>query len=182
MHSKAGLLVSTWVLLLWSAGSPRLLRAQNQQPAAADPHQLSAQATLLRNPGSLCDVPTPRGAYRTVFREATTTTVRGCADLDTARLIPVLLAVRNMDTSQTVAFRIPLLSEVTVRTARGERTARAVWINAGQNSGFAVELKGTIEAQLRPRDTLWLMYLIPTPLPGSRLQVQGLVPVAVRLE
>jgi hypothetical protein len=181
MHSKAGLLAFTWVLLLSSAGSPRLLRGQNQQPAAADPHQLSAQATLLRNPGSLCDVPTPRGAYRMAFREATTT-VRGCADLDTARLIPVLLAVRNMDTSQTVAFRIPLLSEVTVRTARGERTARAVWISAGQNSGFAVELTGTIEAQLRPRDTLWLMYLIPTPLRGSRLQVQGLVPVAVPLE
>jgi hypothetical protein len=164
------------------SGSPALAQAQTDEPTAADPSTLAAQATIVRNPGSLCDVPTPAGAFRTAFRAGVSTTMRGCVDMDSTRAIPVLLAVRNTDSTRTVLYALPALADVTVKTAKGDRPAVAVFLRAGRSSGFVTELTGIIEFHLRPRDTIWLLYLMPAPAPGSKLQVKGLVPSAVKMD
>jgi hypothetical protein len=162
--------------------SPMCAQSQTDEVAVADPGKLVALATIIRSPGSMCDLPKPTGAFRTTFRSGVSTTTNGCMDMDTTRTVPVLLGVRNADSTKTVAFVLPALADVTVKTAKGVRPATAVYLRVGQNSGFVTEFSGIIELQIRPRETLWLLYLLPAPAAGSRLQVKGLASVGVKLE
>jgi hypothetical protein len=158
-----------------------LVRAQvpqtNDLPAATA-RQLAIEGRILRNPGSLCDLARPRRPQQLIWDAGASTTIRGCRDLDTLRLTPVWLTVRNRDT-MAVAFRLPPPESLSVAVPGGARPAVALWMDPGGRAGFATGVSG-ISVPLEPDATIELLYLVPRPQAPTRLRIRGFGTVTLR--
>lgn len=107
-------------------------------------------------------------------------TISGCRDIETPErpLMRLLVAVTNTH-SDTIRFRLPLLSEVTARSSRHEVSAYALYFPP--RSAFATAIEVGIETQMAPGKAIQLLYLLPR-LPGApavtianrgRLRIRG---------
>ena len=148
--------------------------------ASLNPQQQSAlqlSALPLRPATSMCEI-TPERPPRTITLSAGAhVSYAGCAELDSTRLTPIVVTVRNTDTS-AIDLPLPPLADVQVRTAQGFRPAVALWLRipgggAPMPSDFVREMRG-IAVRVPARDSIQLLYLLPTPGPRATLRVGSL--------
>jgi hypothetical protein len=128
-------------------------------------------ARRLTNPGSTCDLPKPVAPSEVTYLPNAVTTMRGCLDLDSTRLVPVLVKLSARDS--VVAVVLPALTSVWLGSARDSSAAVALWLRVGGRGGFVTELKG-LEIPLVAHASLELLYLFPTTARGSTLTLGSL--------
>lgn len=143
-----------------------------KDPEGKDRFALEGRITSGYN--SLCQVEPRRPSNTVTIRPGAGYELNaGCKDLDRQSLVPLEMTVSNRSTTDTANFRIPLLSEVTIRVGERSEAALAFYVPWGTPRGFATALKGVLEVAVPPLTTIDLLYLLPKTAEQAIVHVEG---------
>ncbi len=176
MYAKTIVLPSALLLSLLALVNFACAQKRQAKPRTEQSQQSGPFIVDIRIPTgykSLCDLKpelTPKSAN--LGPDASYSVHPGCGDFDGKPFVPLIVRVRNQSSEKT-KFKLPLLSEVTVSTDSGPQSAAAFYVPWGFPAGFATAMQGSIEVEVGSHETVDLLYLLPKPTTGTKIQIKG---------
>ena len=164
-------------VLLFCAVIPALSQTKETapDPLAVSPTTAVLEGKVMTGQKSVCDLDKPRLTPDTVTVAAGTrrTLLKGgCKDWDPREVFGLVLKVRNA-TGERNIFKVPLPAEISITTPGGVRPGVALYFPCGGTQGYSMFEAGGVTVELKPKESVEFLYLLPKTNVEPVVEVQG---------